>query len=81
MIHILGNYPEKHAESMEVIEDELEMHDLPLSLRLDGMQPEKVYQAPASQKISYQISGEYLTMTLPFVKGYALIVVENAPRN
>lgn len=81
MIHILGNYPEKRADSMEVIEDELEMHDLPLSLRLDGMHPEKVYQAPSGQKISYVISGGYLNLTLPIVKGYALIVVESATRN
>jgi hypothetical protein len=75
MIHLLNYLPELRGKTL-VVEEELSLSQVKLKLRLDGKTVNKVYVAPGKQQIPFSVAEDYLSITLPEMRGYCMIVVE-----
>ncbi len=49
-----------------------------VSLRLRTGAPQRVYLAPQREQIPFQSEGEYLSLTVPEVRGHQMVVLEEA---
>ena len=76
MVHLLSYVPEQRGSSTQMIEEPVELREVPVALRLDGRTPQKVYMAPEGQELAFQIEGEYAMTTVPVVPGHAMVVFE-----
>jgi len=77
MVHILSYVPEMRGSKTQMIEDAVEMNNVKISLRNEGKNPRKVYLAPERKSLPFKISNGYINVTVPSVKGYALVVFED----
>ena len=76
MVYVLAYLPESRGAGINMIEEPLELNDFVVSLRLDGRNPSKVYLAPSEEALSFNIEGNYATVTIPRVRGWAAVVFE-----
>ena len=76
ILHILADYPEKRTPSIEVIEDDVEIHALQVSLRTDSLKVSRIYTAPERKDCPFSPVGGYVTFTLPPFAGHTIAVVE-----
>jgi hypothetical protein len=75
MVHILSYVPELRGASTEMIEDPVTLNEVKISLRSD-IRPKKVYLAPGKKSLPFRMAGGYINVTIPAMKGYALLVFE-----
>ena len=76
MVHILSYVPEMRGSKTQIIEEPVEIHNVKISLRIDGRTPKKVYLAPERKTLPFKISDGYINVTLPVNMGYSLLVFE-----
>jgi hypothetical protein len=76
MVHLLSYVPELRGSQTQIIEEPVELHDVRISLRNDGVNPRKVYLAPGSKALPFRIVNGYTNVTVPVSNGYSLIVFE-----
>jgi len=76
MVHILAYVPERRGARAEMIEEPIELRDVPLSLRVDGKTPQRVYLAPTEDELPFETVNGYTQTTVPVINGYAMVVFE-----
>jgi hypothetical protein len=76
MVHILSYIPELRGASTQMIEEPIELHDVNIALRNDGIIPSSVYLAPEKKMLPFEITDSYITINIPVSKGYSLVVFE-----
>ncbi len=76
MVHVLCYVPEHRGEKIEMIEEPIEVRDVRIMLRTDNRKPKKVYLAPDKKELQFTVEDPYITVTVPKIKGHALIVFE-----
>jgi len=76
MVHLLSYVPERRGSKIEMIEEPVELRDVEVSLRLDGLAVKKAYLAPDGTKLDFKIENGRAKATVPAVNGYALVVFE-----
>ncbi len=75
LLHVLVYTPELRGLSV-ALEERGTLVDTEISMRVDGTPFRKVYLAPSRQKLPFSIKDGYCNVTLPLIRGYALIVFE-----
>lgn len=73
--HVLHYVPEQRYREIQTIEEAIPLHDVELSLRLDRA-PRRVYLAPQETALPFRWEGGRAKVTLPRVRGYALVVFQ-----
>lgn len=76
MVYVLAYLPEARGAGINMIEEPLELTGLTVSLRLDGRVPRQVYLAPARERLDFTIDGNYATVCIPYLRGWAVVVFE-----
>jgi len=76
MVHILSYVPEMRGPKTQMIEEAIELHNVKISLRIDGKVPRKVYLAPGKKNLPFKTANGYVNVTIPISKGYSLVVFE-----
>jgi len=76
MVYVLAYLPESRGAGVNMIEEPLTLSDFTVSLRLDGRAPKRVYLAPSGEELGFTIEGNYATVTIPCVHGWAVAVFE-----
>ena len=76
MVYIMAYLPEARGAGVNMVEEPLELNDFTVQLRLDGAIPRKVYLAPSQEPLDFVIDGNYATVTVPRVRGWAVVVFE-----
>ena len=78
MVHLLTYVPELRGKALQVIEEPITVEDVTVRLRLDGRQVERAYLAPTRTPLPVEIEDGYARVTVPKVRGYQMIVFEEA---
>ena len=76
MVHLLSYVPELRGSKTQMIEEPIELHDVKISLRMDGKTLKKVYLAPEKKSLPFKIIDGYVNVTIPVSMGYSLLVFE-----
>jgi hypothetical protein len=76
MVYVLAYLPEARGAGVNMIEEPLELHNVTVSLRLDGRTPRRAYLAPDREKLAFRLDGGYATVTIPQVHGWSVAVFE-----
>lgn len=76
MVHLLSYVPEMRGRSTQIIEEPIVVRSVELALRADGQKPRRAYLAPTREPLEFRTDGNYLTVTVPEVNGYQLVVFE-----
>ena len=76
MVHLLAYVPERRGATIDMIEEPIEVRDVSISLRADGVAPQRVYVAPSRRPLSFEVKQGYINATIPVVSGYAMVVFE-----
>ena len=76
MVYVLAYLPESRGAGVNMIEEPLELNAFTVSLRLDGRVPRSAYLAPGRVDIPFRIDDNYVTVTIPRVRGWAVVVFE-----
>jgi hypothetical protein len=76
MVYVLAYLPEARGAGVNMIEEPLDLRDVELHLRLDGRVPRQVYLAPQQEPLACRVEGTYATVTIPRVRGWAVVVFE-----
>ncbi len=72
--HLLHYIPERRTLGPDIIEDAIPLYDV--AVRLKTAKPSRVYLAPEGQDLPFTVEGEYIAVTVPAVKGHAMVVIE-----
>jgi hypothetical protein len=75
IVHLLHYSPERRTKTMDLVEDVVPLHDVPLSLRL-GKAPAKVYVAPGRAPLFCEYAAGRARVVVPEVRGHAMVVFE-----
>jgi len=76
MVHLLAYVPERRGTTIDMIEEPIELHEVSVSLRADGPDPKQVYLAPSRTLLPFEVKQGYITVTIPAMSGYAMVVFE-----
>ena len=76
MVHLLSYVPERRGPNIDMIEEPIELHQVPVSLRVDDHRPRRVYLAPHQADLAFDIRDGYVTATVPVIPGHAMVVFE-----
>lgn len=76
VVHLLHYIPERRTFAADYLEDAIPLYNVSLRLRTGA--PQRVYLAPQREQIPFQIEGEYLSLTVPEVRGHQMVVLEEA---
>jgi hypothetical protein len=76
MLHLMCYVPERRGRTVDMIEEPIELRDVPVSLRADGREVKSVYLAPDRQALPFEVRDGYVHAVVPVVKGYAMVVFE-----
>ncbi|MEW6749712.1 MAG: alpha-amylase family protein [Candidatus Latescibacterota bacterium] len=74
MVWLMAYVPERRGPSVDMIEEPIELRQVPLSLRADGAAVQAVYLAPERTPLPFAVRDGYIHVTVPQVNGYALVV-------
>ena len=77
MVHLISYVPERRGNTIDMIEEPIELRDVQVALRQDGQTPQRVYLAPEEQPLEFQIVDGYIHTAVPVVPGYAMVVFES----
>ncbi|MFC1453509.1 hypothetical protein ACFLSJ_09230, partial [Verrucomicrobiota bacterium] len=80
MVHVLSYVPERRGPNMDMIEEPVELRDVAVRLRVDGLPPQRAYLAPQREELRFRIEDGYAVTTIPRVPGYAMVVFEESGR-
>ncbi|NPV53719.1 MAG: beta-galactosidase [Firmicutes bacterium] len=78
VLHILNYIPQRRAESIDLLEDVIPLHDVKLEVRL-WFEPRRVYTAPALTDLEFEAagnSGNSISVTVPVVEGHQMVIFE-----
>jgi hypothetical protein len=76
MIHLMAYIPERRGNSVDMIEERIELRDVEVSLRQDEQQVTSVYLAPTKEALPFEVVDDYIKIWVPTVDGHAMVVVE-----
>lgn len=74
--HLLTYVPERRGARKDILEEPITVEDVQVRLRLDGRKVGRVYEAPSGRPLDYEISGGYVVIRVPKIRGYCMAVVE-----
>jgi len=74
-VHLLGYVPQRRTPKLDIVEDVIELRDIPVSLKL-GRAPGKVTLAPEGGELEFTYASGRVDVTVPSVRGHAIIVFE-----
>jgi hypothetical protein len=75
IVHVLYYSPERRTKDLDIIEDIVPLAHLPLSLAV-AKAPKQVYLAPSREPLPFTWSNGRIELTIPEVRGHAMVVVE-----
>jgi hypothetical protein len=75
IVHLLFYTPERRAQNLDLVEDIIPLYNVPLALRLEQA-PRRVYLAPEQTNLSFAYSYGYASVTVPEIRGHAMVVFE-----
>ncbi|MEN6403495.1 MAG: alpha-amylase family protein [Armatimonadia bacterium] len=76
MMWITSYIPERRGNSVDMIEEPIELRDVKVALRADGKDVKSVYLAPTREALAFEVKDGYIHVTVPKVPGYAVVVFE-----
>lgn len=76
MLHLMSYVPERRGPNVDMIEEPIELREVPVALRADGRDITSVYLAPDAEALPFEVRDGYVHTTVPRVNGYAMVVVE-----
>ena len=68
--------PERRGDTVDMIEEPIELRDVGVALRADGREVKSVYLAPGREPLTFSLRDGYLHTVVPQVKGYVVVVFE-----
>jgi hypothetical protein len=77
MVWITGYVPERRGPAIDMIEEPIELRDVRLDLATRGRGVRRAYLAPAGEPLPFAERDGYATVTLPPVRGWAVVVFED----
>ena len=72
IVSILNYVPEARGKTFAV-EDEIELHNAEISVRLDGFEVDKVLSGSDRREIDFTVNGNYCEVKIPDFKGFTAI--------
>lgn len=75
IVHLLQYTPERRTKDLDLVEDIVPLHNVPLSLKLPR-RPRKVYLAPEGTPVPFDWTGTRADVVVPVVRGHAMVVFE-----
>lgn len=75
IVHLLQYCPERRTKDLDIVEDIVPLHDVPLSLAL-AKEPKAVYTAPDRTPVDFDYADGRVTIVVPEVRGHAMVVFE-----
>jgi hypothetical protein len=75
IVHILTFVPELRGKT-EMIEDSVLIENVKISLRCDSSDIKQIYLAPMCEQLEFTIENNYVSVTVPRINGYSMIVFE-----
>jgi hypothetical protein len=76
MLWLMSYVPERRGNTVDMIEEPIELRDVPVALRADGREAKQVYLAPTREPLPFEVRDGCVHTTVPVVKGYAVVVFE-----
>jgi len=76
MVWIMSYVPERRGDTVDMIEEPIELRDVGVALRADGREVKSVYLAPGREPLTFSLRDGYLHTVVPQVKGYVVVVFE-----
>jgi hypothetical protein len=70
--HLLHYIPQRRTPTLDIVEDVIPLHDLPVSVRTPS-RPRRVYLAPQQTDLAFEWDGEYASAVLPRLDGHQLV--------
>ncbi len=75
IVHLLQYCPERRGAGLDLLEDIVPLHDVPVSLKL-AAKPSRVYLAPEGQELNFAYNSGRVDVKIPIVNGHAMVVFE-----
>ncbi|MGN6626654.1 MAG: beta-galactosidase, partial [Tepidisphaeraceae bacterium] len=75
IVHVLYYSPERRTKELDIIEDIVPLHDIPLSIRLPH-RPTRAYLAPQMQELPLTWIDGRAAVTIPSIAGHAMVVFQ-----
>jgi hypothetical protein len=76
MVWLTSYVPERRGPNVDMIEERIELREVPVALRVDGRAVKSVYLSPDRTPLPFEVRDGYAHTTLPTVDGYAVVVFE-----
>jgi len=76
MLWLMAYVPERRGNSVDMIEEPIELHGVQVALRTDGRDVKSVYLAPDREPLAFELRDGYVHASVPVVTGYAVVVFE-----
>jgi hypothetical protein len=73
--HILHYVPQRRTPDLDLVEDVIPLHDVPIALRT-GWTPRTAYLAPEQTPLPVTMDGAYARLRVPRIEGHAMVVLE-----
>ena len=73
--HLLHYIPQRRTPALDIVEDVIPLHDLPLSVKTPS-RPRRVYMAPQLVDLPFEWDGRYASCVLPRLDGHQLVCYE-----
>jgi len=75
IVHLLYYTPERRTKDLDIVEDIVPLHDIPLSIRLPH-RPTRAYLAPQMQELPLNWIDGRAEVTVPAIAGHGMVVFE-----
>ncbi len=75
VVHLLQYCPERRTKSLDLVEDVVPLHDVPVSLA-SAKKPRRVYTVPDLAPLAFEYADGRVSFTIPKVEGHAMVAVE-----
>jgi hypothetical protein len=79
MVWVTGYVPERRGPAIDMIEEPIEIRDVGIELALRGRGVRRVYLAPGGEPLPFVERDGYAAVTLPSMRGWAVLVFEDGP--
>ena len=75
IVHLLQYCPERRAKDLDIVEDIVPIHRIPVSLAV-AKAPRQVYLAPTREPLPFTWTAGRVELVVPEVNGHAMVVIE-----
>jgi len=75
IVHLLQYCPERRTKDLDLVEDIVPIHDVPVSIKL-VKKPKRAYLAPDMQELAFEWSNGRAELIVPRINGHAMVVLE-----